>query len=119
MAQQRNRLRKLGGHVRTIVGTGLFDFGDIDGLGHDVRLQHPQGIALGPDGRLLIADSYNGALKWIDRETRSAKTWVRGLNEPAGIAIAESKVYVADTNQHRIAVVDRATSEISTLTVSS
>ncbi len=31
-----------GGAVGTIVGTGLFDFGDVDGSGDDVRLQHPQ-----------------------------------------------------------------------------
>ena len=106
------------GGVSTIVGTGLFDFGDIDGLGDVVRLQHPQGIALASDGRLLVADSYNGALKWIDRDTHSSETWIRGLHEPAGVALTEQKGYVADTDLHRIAVVDRATSEISTLTMS-
>ncbi len=30
-----------GGAVRTLVGTGLFDFGDEDGVGDEVRLQHP------------------------------------------------------------------------------
>ena len=29
------------GELSTIVGTGLFDFGDVDGAGEDVRLQHP------------------------------------------------------------------------------
>jgi hypothetical protein len=33
------------GAVRTLVGTGLFDFGDADGAGDAVRLQHPQGLA--------------------------------------------------------------------------
>lgn len=107
------------GGVSTIVGTGLFDFGDVDGIGDVVRLQHPQGIALASDGRLLVADSYNGALKWIDRKTRSSETWIRGLHEPAGVALTEQKVYVADTDLHRIAVVDRTTSEISTLAMSS
>jgi len=31
------------GDVETIVGQGLFDFGDIDGRGSQVRLQHPLG----------------------------------------------------------------------------
>ena len=105
------------GRVSTIVGTGLFDFGDVDGVGDLVRLQHPQGIARVSDGRLLIADSYNGALKWIDPTARSAQTWIRGLHEPAGVAVTDQKVYVADTNQHLIAVVDRATSEVATLTI--
>ena len=41
-----------GGNVHTLVGTGLFDFGDVDGEGDTVRLQHPQGIAAHEDGRL-------------------------------------------------------------------
>jgi sugar lactone lactonase YvrE len=105
------------GRVETIVGTGLFDFGDVDATGDDVRLQHPQGIAHSADGRVLIADSYNGSLKWIDPATRSATTWVRGLHEPGGIALTEKRVYVAETNAHRIAVVDRDTGQIDELSL--
>ncbi|MEO7456954.1 MAG: alkyl hydroperoxide reductase [Gemmatimonadaceae bacterium] len=101
------------GRVETIVGTGLFDFGDVDGSGDDVRLQHPQGIARAEDGRLLVADSYNGALKWIDPASRIATTWVGGLDEPGGIALTPDRVYVADTNRHRIAIVDRASGVIA------
>src|SRR5439155_12888070 len=46
------------GKVRTLVGGNLFDFGDEDGLGNDVRLQHPLGLARWND-KLLIADTYN------------------------------------------------------------
>jgi hypothetical protein len=95
------------GSVGTIVGTGLFDFGDRDGVAEQVRLQHPQGIALHrPTGRLLVADSYNDALKWVDPVTRRVETWVRGFHEPAGVACGERHAYVADTNAHRIAVVE-------------
>jgi hypothetical protein len=93
------------GRVGTVVGTGLFDFGDTDGVGDDVRMQHQQGIARHPDGRLLVADSYNDALKWVDPASRRAETWVRGFSEPSGVAIGTQLVYVADTNAHRIAVV--------------
>jgi hypothetical protein len=55
------------GEVRTITGTGLFDFGDRDGEGDAVEMQHQQAVALHPDGRLLVADSYNDALKWSTR----------------------------------------------------
>lgn len=106
------------GGVRTIVGTGLFDFGDVDGVGDEVRLQHPQAIARAPDGRLLVADSYNGALKWIEPGGRTAQTWVRNLHEPSGLAIGGGKAYVAETNRHRIAVVDLATAAISELSLS-
>jgi DNA-binding beta-propeller fold protein YncE len=104
------------GSVRTIVGTGLFDFGDVDGEGDAVRLQHPQGIAPGPDGRLLVCDSYNDALKWVD-PARRAERWVGGLHEPAGLAVGARAVYVADTNAHRVAVVDLASGAVRPLLI--
>jgi hypothetical protein len=103
------------GGVTTLVGTGLFDFGDVDGVGDAVRLQHPQGLAAAPDGRLLVADSYNDALKWLDPATRRVTTWVRGFSEPTGVAIGRDAAYVADTNAHRIAVVDLETGAVGTL----
>ena len=104
------------GSVKTIVGTGLFDFGDVDGTADDVRLQHAQGVAM--FGReIMVADSYNDALKVIDPETRTAKTWLRGLHEPGGVACTDTHVYVADTNAHRIVVVERTTKELTELTL--
>ena len=105
------------GGVRTIVGTGLFDFGDVDGVGDAARMQHQQGIVLAGDGRLLVCDSYNDALKWVDPMTRRADTWVRGLHEPSGLAIGERFVYVADTNAHRVAVIDRRSGQTGTLII--
>jgi DNA-binding beta-propeller fold protein YncE len=109
--------RSASGRVRTIVGTGLFDFGDVDGIGDDVRMQHQQAVALAPDGRLLVCDSYNDALKWVDPATRRAETWVRGFSEPSGLAIGAGAVYVADTNAHRVAVADLRTGEVETLQI--
>jgi sugar lactone lactonase YvrE len=100
------------GAVETIVGTGLFDFGDRDGEGDDVRMQHQQGLAVAPDGRLVVADSYNDALKWVDPRTRRAETLARGLHEPSGVAVAGEFAWVADTNAHRLVRVRLATGEI-------
>jgi hypothetical protein len=105
------------GNVSTLVGTGLFDFGDVDGEGATVRLQHPQGIVRTPDGRLLIVDSYNDALKWLEPATRRVTTWVRGLHEPGGAAVGAGVVYVADTNAHRIAVVSLASGAVEALSL--
>lgn len=44
------------GRVETLVGTGLFDFGDRLGSFGDTQLQHPQDVAW-VDGRVLAADS--------------------------------------------------------------
>ncbi len=106
-----------GGLVGTIVGTGLFDFGDVDGTGDDVRLQHPQGIAAHSSGKLLIADSYNDSLKWVDPETLAVKTWGGGFHEPGGVCFGESHAYVADTNAHRIAVIHLDTGDVTELRI--
>ncbi|HXG12884.1 MAG TPA: thioredoxin-like domain-containing protein [Gemmataceae bacterium] len=112
------------GDVRTIVGEGLFDFGDVDGVGDKVRLQHALGVAY-HDGKLYVADTYNSKIKVIDPVTRECRTFVGGepdgwlagptFLEPAGISYADGKLYVADTNAHRIRVVDLKTKTISTL----
>ena len=39
------------------------------------------------------------------------------FNEPAGLSLANGKLYVADTNAHRIRVIDLKTKEISTVTL--
>jgi len=110
-----------GGAVQTLVGTGLFDFADQDGVGDAVRLQHPFGVAC-YQGRLLVADTYNSKIKWLDSATRTVTTWLggdsRGLvdgpaaaarfNEPEGLSVAGDRLYIADTNNHAIRVVDLA-----------
>ncbi len=88
--------------VTTIVGTGLFDFGDRDGVGDEVRLQHPQALVVTADGTILIADSYNGVIRELDPATRRVRTVQSGLHMPSGLALADGGLFVADTNAHRI-----------------
>jgi DNA-binding beta-propeller fold protein YncE len=108
------------GAVSTLVGTGLFDFGDVDGIGQAVRLQHALGIVY-VEGKLYIADTYNSKIKVIDPATHSCQTFAgddrraKLFNEPGGISYAGGKLYVADTNSHRIQVIDLKTKEVSTL----
>ncbi len=107
------------GNVTTIVGEGLFEFGDKNGVGKDVRLQHALGVAF-LDGKLYVADTYNSKIKIIDPSKRSCDTFVgdpaqKTFDEPAGLSIAAGKMYVADTNSHRIQIVDMKTREVTTL----
>jgi DNA-binding beta-propeller fold protein YncE len=105
------------GKVTTIVGEALFEFGDVDGVGEKVRLQHALGVAY-KDGQLYVADTYNSKIKRIDPEKRSCTTFLgvpRTLNEPGGVSIAGNKLYIADTNNHRICVVDLGTKALTTL----
>jgi hypothetical protein len=79
-------------------------------------MQHQQGVAV-RDKEVLVADSYNDALKWVDMETREARTWLRGLHEPGGVALGERHAYIADTNAHRIAVADYRGGELAVLDI--
>jgi thiol-disulfide isomerase/thioredoxin len=104
------------GSLRTLVGTGLFDFGDVDGSGRAVRLQHPLGVAA-LDGDVYIADTYNGKLKRLDPRTLKVVTLAGGFDEPGGLSAIAGKVFIADTNHHAIKVYDLATKRVSTLKV--
>ena len=103
--------------VRTIAGGDLFDFGDKDGTGDAVRLQHPLGIAV-HEGRVFIADTYNHKIKMLDPQTGKVETIAdTGFNEPGGLSIAGETLFVADTNNHVIRTVNIRSREISTLTL--
>lgn len=114
------------GSASTIVGTGLFDFGDKDGIGPGARLQHPLAV-LWYQGTLYVADSYNHKIKVIDPGTRRSTTllgtgkagFTDGVNpsfsEPGGLSGAGGKLYIADTNNHAIRVYDLKSKVVSTL----
>jgi thiol-disulfide isomerase/thioredoxin len=93
-------------NVKTIVGRGLFEFGDEVGPPEQVLLQHPLDVAVG-DGTLFVADSYNNKVKAILFGSMQTRT-VFGdgnpatLHEPGGLAVSGDSVYIADTNNHRI-----------------
>ncbi|HEU5458978.1 MAG TPA: thioredoxin-like domain-containing protein [Pyrinomonadaceae bacterium] len=117
-----------GGTVKTIVGGDLFEFGDVDGSGDDVRLQHPLGV-ISLDNKLLIADTYNHKIKQLDPKKETVTTLfgtgkpgqqdgtAASFYEPGGLALANDKLYVADTNNHAIRVVDLKTKRVSTLRI--
>ena len=116
--------------VTTLAGGNLFDFGDKDGAGDAVRLQHPQGIAT--DGeRVYIADTYNHRIKVLDPLKRTVKTLAGtgkpGLadgrldraqfDEPGGLSLAGRTLYVTDANNHAVRAIDLDRGDVSTLRV--
>ncbi len=120
------------GQVNTLVGTYdlpqgrcLFEFGDMDGIGSQARLQHPLGI-VHHKGKLYVADTYNHKIKVVDIAQRSSKTFLGTpqpgvknasveFSEPAGLSIAGDQLFIADTNNHRVRVYDLRKEELSTL----
>jgi sugar lactone lactonase YvrE len=102
--------------VSTIAGGDLFEFGDKDGTGDGVRLQHPLGVAA-KDGRVFIADTYNHKIKMLDPSSGTVSTLASGFYEPGGLSIAGNTLFVADTNNHAIRTVDLSTRRVDTLTI--
>jgi DNA-binding beta-propeller fold protein YncE len=117
------------GEIRTIIGEGLFEFGDVDGVGApNVRLQHPTGVTW-HDGTVYVADTYNHKIKRLDPETAEVRTWLGSgepgltdgpaqsvrFSEPSGLAVANGRFYVADTNNHAIRIVDLSDGTVRTL----
>jgi len=112
----------------------LFAFGDKDGVGSKVRLQHPLAVCASGNNTVYVADSYNHKIKALDTNTKSVRT-VAGngnagysdgplnrcsLSEPAGIADrGDGILLIADTNNCIIRKVDLASDTISTLDTSS
>ena len=103
-------LRRLeNGEIKTLIGTGLFDFGDIDGAYPSARMQHPQGV-FAKAGKLWIADTYNSFIKTYDLKSGQLERYPIpapvNLYEPGDVVIQGNSAYIANTNAHEIIRVD-------------
>ncbi len=103
-----------GGELHTVVGTGLFDFGHVDVPGQPADgatrprvadgalLQHPLGVAVAPDRTVLVADTYNGAVRRYDPATGQLRTVASGLREPADVVLLGDEILVVESGAHRL-----------------
>ncbi|KAL4231754.1 NHL repeat-containing protein 2 [Mactra antiquata] len=128
------------GAVKNVVGgdidpKNLFAYGDIDGTGNKAKLQHPLGVVMvTDDGPLLLVDSYNHKVKSVDISNRKCQTMLGTgkagstngdnlssieLNEPGGIACdwRNKLVYIADTNNHHIKILDLQSQKVQNLSI--
>jgi thiol-disulfide isomerase/thioredoxin len=119
--------------VTTLAGptvNDLFAFGDADGGLGTGKLQHTLGVVGGDDGLLYVADTYNSKIKVLDPQTNELTTLfglgspggyrdgdaeTAAFDEPGGLAYADGKLYVADTNNQAIRVIDLAAKTVSTV----
>ena len=118
-----------GDRLSTVIGTGLFDFGDRDGKFSSAKLQHPLAVLL--DGEsVFVADTFNSKIKRIDLVTKEIETFSGGIaagyadgkqalfDEPSGLAVKDNELYVADTNNNSIRIIDLKTKDVRTLKLS-
>jgi thiol-disulfide isomerase/thioredoxin len=106
--------------VITLVGTGLFDWGHADGPSHVARLQHPLGVAASRATDVIwVADTFNSMLRvWEGKHEMLRALPVEGLDEPGGLdVLPDGRLVVADTNNHRVLLVDPETGAAETLVI--
>ena len=131
-----HRIRKVdsNGIITTAVGSGDPDqgsFGGDGGAGTQARLNRPSAIAIDQNGNIYIADTDNHRIRKVD--SNGIITTVAGmgqngfagdggagtqaqLNSPQGIAVdARGYLFIADTNNHRIRLLDLDSGLIQTV----
>lgn len=114
--------------VTTLIGKGLFIFGDIDGPFGSARLQHPIGAHY-YENAIYVADAYNHKIKKVDLTQREVLTIAgtgsmgkkdggalsAALFEPNDVAVLDGIFYIADTNNHAVRAYNPETGEVSTV----
>jgi GT2 family glycosyltransferase/DNA-binding beta-propeller fold protein YncE len=107
-------------------------FSGDDGPAIDAQLDTPGGVAIAPDGDIIVADSHNDRIRRVDRPT-GVITTVAGsgesgydgdekpatqaaLNTPSAVAAAPNgDIYIADTLNYRVRMIDAKTGLIHTV----
>ena len=121
-------------NISTIIGNyaaGAGFSGDF-GPASQAQLDTPDGVAIAPDGDIVLADSRNARVRRVDKQTQTIMTIAgtgRGgnngddvpateaeLNNPSGVAVAgNGDIFIADTLNYRIRMIDHATGLIHTV----
>ena len=124
------RVADVKGNVQSLIGSGLFKFGYKNGTKDQALMQHPLGV-LADDTGIYVADSYNHVIRKYNLSSEKIEDYsglkIKGsqietlkntaYNEPEDIISILTKFYIADTNNHRIVVIDRNNDKASILNV--
>lgn len=120
--QSNNRVRKVdlaSGIITTLAGTGQAAYTGDGVPATEAGLAGPSGLALSADGRLYIADTFNGRIRAVDLESGLISTvagdggeyryqglpneFSTSLSRPYGIALdREGHILVTDSDSHLI-----------------
>ncbi len=104
--------------VKTVVGRGMAESGRRNGGFASARFQHPMGISICKDF-LIAADSFNATLRKLDLTKQTVENYAedfacldeapKPLLDPEGITWdGGDRLFVVDSNNHRILVYDLA-----------
>ncbi len=111
-----NAIRRVSpaGLVTTITGGG--EATRVDGAARDARFNGPVGLAVAPDGAVIVADTYNDCIRRVARDGRVTTVAGGGgpgyrdgaatdalFDTPSGVAVDEvGDIYVADTGNDAV-----------------
>jgi serine/threonine protein kinase, bacterial len=119
IADRRNSAVDSQGMISTVVGTGQQDYNGDSEVARDTNLHLPFGVALNPDGTLLVIDRSHYRIRSIDLKRGSVKTIAGNgskmfagdggpatgatLSFPHGIAVdKKDNVLISDKGNYRI-----------------
>lgn len=106
--------------VQTLVGHGLYDFGEQDGQRRDARLQYPLALALDPGSPVLwVADAYNGSLRKLRLGGGEMTTHElpQPLDQPAALAAGAGSLWIANTGAHDVLRYDLGNGKLARLPI--
>jgi DNA-binding beta-propeller fold protein YncE len=127
-------IRRVGQEIVTVIGNHNLGAG-FSGDGRsalEAQLDTPDGVAIAPDGDVIVADSHNDRIRRVDKPTWIITTIAgsgengydgdekpatqAALNTPSAVAAASNgDIYIADTLNNRIRMIDHATGFIRTV----
>lgn len=93
------------GKTQTLVGQGLFEYGDRVGVRADTRMQYPVALVKDPDTAILwVLDCYNNAIRKLKlggTEVATFELKVK-LERPLAMTIGNGSLWIANTDAHEI-----------------
>lgn len=130
--QSNNRVRRIDlvtGIITTVAGSGSAGYNGDDLPATEASLAGPSGLAVGSDGILYIADTFNGRIRAVDVASGTISTVVgdggeyryqgpmeafsTSLSRPSGIAVDQGgNVFVTDSDNHLVRRWERSTGRI-------
>lgn len=108
------------GKVQTLVGQGLFEFGDTTGQRAEAKLQYPLALVKDPDAPYVwILDTYNNAIKKLRLGGGEVLRFdiEHKLQRPSALAIQQGSLWVANTDAHEVLRIDAASGAVRRLPI--
>lgn len=121
-----NKIRKVNAvtkQISTVAGDGNYGYAGDGNSALGAQFRNPTGVAVDDDGNVYIADKYNNRIRKIDADGNISTIAGTGVNDysgdsglavdaalsnPSAVAIYDGNLYIADTSNHRIRLIDAA-----------